>query len=287
LKKVDFIKNEVLKTGFPVEMEILSFLNSRDWFATPNDYYFDFDLNIARDIDIHAAYNPISTRKGTHGFNVSSFLAIECKKSEANAWIFFKTKFKSGRFACVGQYADYLRSQETRRLFDPIFISVMNSLHYYSPETYCTSYTHVKMTKSSKGDKTRNEIFEAVNQVTKYVSYQVGDYLEILKESRGVSVNQCFLFFPVIVFDGELYLASSTNGGVTLEKAKHVVLATFYKPKYEMRRCPFFVDVMTRGYFPKYLSRLEKTINRFSEKIAKIPEVNQKFIDALADLKKD
>jgi hypothetical protein len=268
-------------------MEILSFLNSRDWFATPNDYYFDFDLNIARDIDIHAAYNPISAVENTHDFNVFSVLAIECKKSEANAWIFFKTKFKSGQYMCVGQYADYLKSQDTRQFFHPVFNSIMNSLHYYFPKTFSMSYTQVKMTKSSQGNKTRNEVFEAVNQVVKYVSYQVGDYLGDLKESKGLSVNQCFLFFPVIVFDGELYLASSANGGVTLEKTKHAVLATFYKPKHEMRRCPFFVDVVTRGYFPKYLSRLEKTIKKFDEKIAKIPDINHKFIEALEDLKKD
>lgn len=97
MTKINFLIEELKKTGFPLEMEILNILNSGNWIARPNDYYYDYDLNIGREIDIRASLFP---HEQASNFNAFPFLAIECKKSQTMAWVFFQAKQKFGISAC-------------------------------------------------------------------------------------------------------------------------------------------------------------------------------------------
>jgi hypothetical protein len=87
--EIKYLAQELNKTGFPIEMEIFNLLNSRNWLASPNDYYYDDELNLGRDIDIHATPYPYQPAKN---FFMFPFLAIECKKSQTMAWVFFEAK---------------------------------------------------------------------------------------------------------------------------------------------------------------------------------------------------
>jgi hypothetical protein len=279
MKKADFIKNEIMKTGFPLEMKILSILNSGNWFAVPSQYYFDYDLNIAREIDIQAN---LETYNKASNFEIFPSLAIECKKSETHAWVFFETKLKSGRFGCMGQYADFIKSQNIKSSFHTIRL-MLSDLIYEEQKSLAMSYKEIKLQKVAKG-RDLNEIFEAINQVVKYVIFEIGDYLDAYR-NRGLSASSCVVFLPVIVFDGELYLANLKNSKVSLRKVKNLLFLTFYKPKYETRRVPFLIDIVNKGYFPTYLSNLEKKIDNLNRNVEKIKDIQKEFIDELESIK--
>lgn len=261
--QIDHIKEEIKKTGFPIEMELLSLLNSRNWFAIPNEYYFDPDLNIARSIDIRATPYPFKTKRN---FTVHYFLAIECKKSELSAWVFFETKFKVGWIGCDGQYADYLKSQNLRDCFEITDFAFDRLKHYTVFRKFSTSYTEVKLKKAPHNFKLRNETFEAVNQVVKYVSYEIESYLNAYRQ-KNLDVNSCLFFFPIIVFDGELYTSSLIKDELVLKKANRMVLTSYYKPRYAQRRLPFKIDIVKREYFPSFLEVIEKEMNDLTVKM--------------------
>lgn len=266
-----------MKTGFPVELEILSFLNSRNWFPTPHEYYFDYDENKAREIDIRASRY---RRKSAPNFNLLTFLAIECKKSETDAWIFFSTKLR-GHFVCQGQYADYLRSQNVSKSFSLILHLLSHLPHYRRSTLLAIAYTQVKLRKKSGRDgKLKDKAFEAINQVTKYVSYEIKSYLDAYRKER-FEPNSCVFFFPIIVFDGKLYKVRQMSGAMSLRRTKHVVLTAFYRSRYSVRRDPFYIDIVTRKYFPTYLSIIEKEIDSLNKKIGKIKNINEKFVNEL------
>jgi len=280
--EVDFIRKEIMRTGFPIEMEVFSILNARNWFANLHDYYFDFDLNVAREIDIRATPYPY---KSAPNFSFYPFLAIECKKSDVNAWIFFKSKLKVGRFACAGQYADFLKSQNAERHFFLTFTMAEGVPHYGRSRLFSMSYAQVKLQKSGSHDRLKDEIFEAINQVIKYVSYEIESYLDSYR--KGLLEPTSFVFFfPIIVFDGKLYAASFTKGGVSLKRVNHILLTTYYKPRYQARRVPFWIDIVTRKYFSTYLSIMEKEIDDLNTQIKKQKGISKIFLKELAPASK-
>lgn len=277
MKEVDFIREQLMKTGFPVELEMISCLNFRGWRPTPHEYYFDYEESKAREIDIIASRYPM---KYAPNFDVFTLLAIECKKSETNAWIFFNAPLK-GHFICEGQYADYLRSQNALESFSLVSHLLSHLPHYRKSTLLAVSYTQVQLRK--KGERyvrLKDEIFEATNQVTKYVSYEIERYLEAYRKGH-YKPESCVFIFPIIVFDGKLYRATLTKGLVSLRRVKHIMLTTFHRPRYSTRRVAFYIDIVTREYFPIYLSILEKEIATLNNKIGKIRDIDKKFSNEL------
>jgi hypothetical protein len=67
----------VLKTGFPLELRVASFLRSVDYHVATNVYFVDKDEEKGREVDIRALKNKsIGTKRA-----VRHCLVIECKKA--------------------------------------------------------------------------------------------------------------------------------------------------------------------------------------------------------------
>jgi hypothetical protein len=89
--EIEFIKKEIIKTGFPLEIEISSILKEDRWEVMSSAPYFDMDESRWREINIKA-YK--SAYEGSQGklikpYRLTLALIIECKKSEEFAWVFF------------------------------------------------------------------------------------------------------------------------------------------------------------------------------------------------------
>jgi len=89
--EVEFIKKEIEKTGFPLEIEISSILKKGGWNVMHSSPYLDEDEGKWREINIKA-YKSMDERsdgKSIKPFRLTIALIIECKKSEESAWILF------------------------------------------------------------------------------------------------------------------------------------------------------------------------------------------------------
>ena len=160
------------------------------------------------------------------------------------------------------------------------FSLAQNMPHYNRSRLFSMSYTQVKLRKSRSRDKSKNEIFEAINQVVKYVSYEIESYLDGYRKGQ-IQTTSCAFFLPLIVFDGRLYRANITETGISLKRAKHVVLTTYYKPRYETHRVPFWIDIVTRTYFATYLSMIEKEIDSLNKQLEKHKDISKIFLKSL------
>jgi len=69
------------------------------------------------------------------------------------------------------------------------------------------------------------------------------------------------VFFPIIVFDGDMFEVTFDYGEPKLEKKDHIILRT----KYRCPRCleieSFIVDVVHRSYFHRFMNTLDADFN--------------------------
>lgn len=73
------LKSEIKKTGYPLEIQVISFLRNSNWVAVPQDYYFDKELQLERQIDVMATpFSKTRTKKeeSLSPFVFNWFLAI-------------------------------------------------------------------------------------------------------------------------------------------------------------------------------------------------------------------
>jgi len=280
MKLKEHLEKEIEKTGYPVEMEISTLLDEGNWIVLWNDYYFDYDQNVAREIDIRAT--PLKPQKEAKQekdiFSCYPFLAIECKKSESYAWVFFKRKLKLGRFGFEGQYLDYINAWNIEERFYPVYLTLLGKLHYYRSKEFSRAYKQIKLQKDRASSK--DEIFEAINQLLKYVSYEIENYIDVYKNGLMKIMSNVF-FLPIIVFDGKLYESVLEDKRLSLKRSNHTTVLSFYRSRYAPHRFPFFIDVVQRNYFPKFLRLIEKEIVLITEDIKSHKRIQQEFLEAL------
>lgn len=86
-----YVAEQILRSGFPLEIELSELLEARHWEVMPSVSYYDFDLDEFREIDL-LAYKTIARSvkdAPNYPYEIVIALVIECKKREGVAWVFF------------------------------------------------------------------------------------------------------------------------------------------------------------------------------------------------------
>ena len=263
MKIKDFLKDRIAKTGYPLEIEISSILD-RDWHVYNTEAYVDRDEGKLRDVDIRAERFAVD-----RDTLLWSNLVIECKKDENFAWVFFTRPMSFDDSYITGHYLDELQirsgSSELPQLWE-IFLENVHP-HYEEHKSVAVAYDAfcVKGKKSGYAMKKRG-IFEAQNQLKKYISYKNE---QTFKEEERRGLIKFDIFFPCIIFDGKLFEAEIRKGEIKLTRRKHILLSTQYKPSYSVLEQRFLIDIVHRNYFRKYLSKVNKDINALEENLGR------------------
>lgn len=221
---IDYLKKEIKKTGYPLEIEISSMLD-KDWQSVINtDTYFDRDEGKLRDIDICAS-DTYGTRKILPlGLRVQ--LVIECKKDKDFAWVFFSRPFEFEIEDIAGQYVDeaqiVTKNTENYQIMEMILGKTQ--LHYKNMKKGAVSYNEFCLGgKKVSFEKKKREIFEAQNQLKKHIDCSVE---QVIKASPEIEVYPLEMSFPCLILDGLMYEAILKNGDLHLEESNHLVLQT-------------------------------------------------------------
>ena len=258
MKRIDYLKKKITQTGYPLEIEVSSLLDEfEDWTIVNTDTFFDRDGNKTRDIDI-SAFKWTPEKLLPLGLNVD--LAIECKKSENFAWVFFTRPFRFDYDDIDGQYLDELqiRCKNAKPVQLREIVLEKSRLHYNKMKKVAVTFDEFLIrNKKSKYEKKKREIFEAINQLKKYITYTHEQTLE----ERFEGVYRFYVTLPCIVFDGEMYEAIITKGDVEIKKKKHLLLSTQYRPSYSVWEQGFLIDVVHRNYFQNYLAKIRRDIS--------------------------
>lgn len=284
MRQIDYLKEKICKTGFPLEIEISSLLRDR-WDVFHREIYFDRDEKKTRDIDLLAFYPlplgkllPLLPHLG---------MVIECKKNENFAWVFFTVPMEYAPEESIdGQYLDELQIQmkntEPTQVRDIILGET--SLHYHKFKRLAVTFDEVYLKgKKHEYDRGKREIFEAENQLKKFIMHRKE---KVIEENPPIT-GRIFIYFPCIVFDGEIFEAIVYKGELELKKRKHLILTSQYRPSYSVWEENFIIDIVHKSYFRDYLKKIRRDIESLSETAVKNRDYLVSEIKAVESLQED
>jgi hypothetical protein len=278
------IKEEIVKTGYPTEMQSASKMITDGWAVYHNPSFLDKDEGTCREFDIEAiktrvvkvqpsplvlARTPEQTlalEKGIY-FSTNIRLICECKKS-VDPWIFFVSEesIKSLSFDEFIHRSLVIGTPEISEKFKTLGnyeieivnnVNIRSSYHYFGHNNFARTYC-----QPFKKPEKSQQIYEAVMSCIKATLY----YQDFKK------ANHYFVNYPVIIFNGNLFTSNIVNDEVKINEANHVQLVVNYilpftaeqKQIYPFLFSPlgdrhkFIIDVVTTNYFEEFL----KTINK-------------------------
>jgi len=265
------LQKEILRTGYPLEIEIQSILEEQGWAVFPTHFYLDSQTHETRDIDILAFHEKTTFGKETEPIAFSPHLIIECKKSVDHALILFSRKLNAFTFYdFTGHIFDLpILLRETTKFpiptkeFNLADLLIDSELHYKDIKKVSTHFPLLKPEGKEKSD-----IYEAVMQLVKAQSFEVK---EAMKRSETIAhpYHPLFFNFLAVVFDGIILEATLEKGEIELNEVEHGLIRRSFQPDYEYFGGPlqYTIDVVKKQYFSSYLSKIEQDIFSLTKRI--------------------
>jgi len=251
-------------------------------------------------------------------FGFSPRLIIECKKSSSHAWVFFTRPQEAKVFPMDGQVYDFPEAfstkayKEKNRLLQTGLFAYeyyfnyfsdpsegVKHIHYSDFDRIAIAYKEYKISdfvnddaeKTNLGKKNgskkksdpaagRSDILEAINQLVKFQNFDVTESIISPGRIKGATSP----FFPIevsflaVVFHGRLFEAIVGKGKPVLEERKHVLLHYVYRPRKSFNNLNFWIDFVTKEYFPDYLSRISQDISLIHSKIVSKQSLLSKYL---------
>jgi len=261
----------IKKSGYPLEIEISNLLD-KDYVVFNTKYYFDEETKKGRDIDIYASPSYfdvdrklVDLEKKLLPFKLRTEIAVECKKSETHAWVFYTSQnVKLSGYHISGQVKTSVPKRRTFSTdsFEWILQKCL-TFHYRKFERVAIAYDEIKKKKlekekTKKDNSTRRELFEAINQLVKFTCYEIHQSFDRISKLPKPSMYKAviLIFFPTIVFDGDMFEVTFDSGEPKLERKNHIILGTTYRCPYCQEVESFMFDVVHRSYFSEFMKIL-------------------------------
>jgi hypothetical protein len=131
-----FVESELQRSGFPLEIEVSSFLEERNWVVVSSPLYPDYDTQIQREIDLVAlkTLGVDSQGKKLDPYQLCLTLVIQCKKSTKYHWVFYTRPRRDDKIEYeIGlAYTDFIEFARTRSLLPYVFpsLAIQHELRY-------------------------------------------------------------------------------------------------------------------------------------------------------------
>ena len=259
----DKVRDDLLASGYPLEIFVGAFLAERGWTCHHSKYYIDRDEGKGREIDILA--RKVEARVGpfpiSHFFGTSASLVVECKKS-AKPWVVLTRDLpeviRNGGRAGVVNWPE--KHGSSGWMDDPalrgLILSASEVCWRRGARIGVSLYeaSRIGATRDAAGvgqDKgkpsERNPAYEALMAVSKALRYE--------RSQAKPDHHSCGFFVPIIVVDAPLFEARLVEGDMVVEPAAHLTLESKYvSPSYEEGEF-FLVDLVTKDAFAAYAER--------------------------------
>lgn len=255
----EHIKNHILSSGYPLEIQISNIVDQNGNFVINNTaYFFDEELHTGRSIDM-ALMSMNSFKPELQPLFLRVDVPIECKKSESHAWVFYeRKKLDTNAIYMDGQIGSTVQELASEVPCFKHIIADKFRLHYSAFKTIAIAYDEVKI----QGNSDKRQIFEAINQLIKYICYETHTTITRVSDFGRQKDNEIsiMLMLPVIVFDGLLYKASFDSGQLEIKEAIHILLHTQYRCPYCNKVESYAIDVIHSSFFPEFLLLLNANI---------------------------
>ena len=185
-----FIRKEIKKSGFPLEIKSALILRKLGWNAIPHTIFYNSLKNSNREIDL-TAIKQIQDPRFTLAFSI---LVIECKKQEKKPWVFFEGDEVNTKVTSIIALSKERTYHYVRKHFEE---------HYYRRQKPCV-FHFPAFVESGKPDV----ILEAINQVLDSLTFTYDQF----SKGKIYGVFPTF-FYPIIILDGRLFSAQVKPDG--------------------------------------------------------------------------
>lgn len=253
------IKSGLIKSGFPLELNIAQKLKQRDWAYSIGNSYLDFETYKLREIDIVA-------EKNINGFHVN--LIVECKKSEKDQLILYQTssREKTGKNIF---FSTWLKCFPKITFARDSGYKEKNIISAFKDLPLCDETQHfAKNIIFSNGDNIKQDntsFFSSLNSIIKK---------SILAGSDGyVETGFRILFLHVVIYDGFiLKILPNKDEIFDLVEVQYGQYEFEYKFSFPtgtnkhiiedviMFGEKFIIEIMTPEYFDGYIDKVTHTI---------------------------
>lgn len=257
---IDKIKEGILKSGFPLEMEIIKKLRKLDWFTTFGHFYTDFETGKVREMDIVAV-------KVINSIKIE--LYIECKKSADKQVVLYAPTNRESYALYQDWFKTETRIKDDDNLKYSPYLNILDSFWEAGlPNNKTTVADRIIITSGNKVTEDNVKYISAINGVIK--KYLLDKYRTANNQERQLSLFQ-------FVFDGKMFfLTNSEESSFDIKEIQNGVFR--YRPKFALhdennelleflnkRNNNYVIELVTAEHFIDYIQSLEEDLNSINK----------------------
>lgn len=245
------LKKDILRTGFPFEMEVSKILERNNWSVKNSSYYIDKDENKGREIDIISTIHQNKYIQRDLYLEVCFSLVVEIKKTEEKPWVFFTSE--------VNRVEENLPLDYTYSNFSSKGYTLNRILRENIRKANARLGRNFYEGFTKNGG--RDDIYKALSGTSK-ATYHA---LENCLANNDKAGDRLFHFFEsVVVIKGKLFEAFlNDKGEINLEETKYIQCQFNYmSPNYISNRHKV-VHVITSDYLEKFIRERKESLNGF------------------------
>ena len=259
---IDQLKKLILRSGFPLQIEISSILikhfKAIDELTdiSTSAYYMDKDDGKGRELDVKVDI-PIGPKKRKEWPMIFLNLLIQCKNIPGNAWVFFKSPYKVESTCKSTSVLDAIKWIPRTH----VDFTYPRDLHLR--KLLITNVYHEFVLDKNKSNKRNDNLFEAVISLAKATSYEYEtsvkgfrSMLEVLSKEELPDIIYAQIFYSAVVFNGKMYLAEEVEKGaeMSLTPVDHVgLLVDYISGNYNIE---LTVDIIHKRAFERFMKLL-------------------------------
>ena len=272
------MRDAVLKSGYLLERRVATFLRKEGYKAVANRGFMDQETTRSREYDVYA-YKGIEVCE-TGSYGIFPTLVCECKNNtQPIVFIVQEEHFEpltdevrvSGIPSKIWKRNRYVSVQE--------FTKVASSHHYCRPEApiatqYCTFETK-KGTSNWMAYHTE-ELHDTFRTLTKALEQEIDDDFRnmvqwFVPEEMATEFVDLSFYYPVVVFQGDVYAASIRENGLPeedkleLKKYDHIQYNPEFFSFYDNEVISYHIDVVTERYLPSYLKLIDREMQAIKQ----------------------
>jgi hypothetical protein len=250
-KNIDELKNKIIKSGFPTELEIGKIFAKNGWEVEHNTYFIDKDENKGREIDLIAEYM-LQNNIPSHYTEFTFRFVVEIKREIEKPWVIFTTQTSDFEQSIYGYGSEVLHHNfDTTKLFDSIRMHnqpLANRLGRSFTEGF------------SQG---KDKIYSSLCNTSKaFVS-------SIESTSKDKSTDSILTYIePLVVINGSLFEAY-LNDKYELDVQQTNSLQfrfNYISEHYPKRTIGYIMNIVTKNYLSDYIKlRSRQFVKIFEE----------------------
>ena len=298
-------KESLLRHGIPLEIDTHHKLEESGWTSRAEAAFEDPDEGKTRRVDFVAWKRKQVNSKFFN--NAMITLVIECKKRENSAWIFYRTRkenptpediskliYRSPQMLILGhsKWVSAFHEDELKKLIlnshhladDHPFVAIAG--HEIAVETNQERKQRIGREDKGRGGKKQKDergdfLYRASIEVTKALKAEIKTDIEhwmteIEKEHQFPPDFE--IYYPVIVFDGQLFEAKLQSGEIELDEVPYLQLV------WETQEDEYIIDVVSKQHFSKYLEILDEELVNLAKIVESLKDIWDKMLNAIREI---